>query len=115
VDVVTVINPKTSEEDRGKYLEYLGKQRELLVSHGLKDVTTSLVDGDVVSAALLQHAENNGHEMIWMETHGRTGISSLLMSSITEEVVANAKVPVLSLRPERPEGHHWYYHDNLPI
>lgn len=115
VDVVTVISPKTEAKDRARYEGYLAKQKEMLVSHGIVDVTTSLLEGDVVSGALVQHAADHGHEMIWMETHGRSGLSSLLMSSITEEVIAYAKVPVLSLRPERPEEHHVFFHENLPI
>lgn len=116
VDIVTVIDGKNiTDADRKKTEEYLRKQKETLKSQGINNVTTSMLEGDVVSATLVQHQANNGHDMIWMETHGRSGLSSFLMSSITEEVIAYSKVPVLSLRPDRPVLHTLYYHENLPI
>ncbi|QDU93577.1 universal stress protein [Lignipirellula cremea] len=48
--------------------------------------------------ALVQFAAEEGVDLIVMGTHGRTGLSRLLMGSVAEEVIRHSKVPVLSLR-----------------
>jgi universal stress protein A len=44
----------------------------------------------------------NSHEvsLIIMGTHGRTGLSRLLMGSVAEEVVRKAKCPVLAIKAD---------------
>ena len=39
-------------------------------------------------------------ELIMMTSHGRTGIGKLVLGSVAEEVIRNAQVPVLVVRPE---------------
>ncbi len=41
------------------------------------------------------YAEANNFDLLVMGTHGRTGISHLLMGSVAESVLRNAKIPVL--------------------
>jgi nucleotide-binding universal stress UspA family protein len=48
--------------------------------------------------SILQVAEEEGVDMIVMGTHGRTGLSRLLMGSVAEEVVRKAKCPVLTVK-----------------
>jgi hypothetical protein len=36
-----------------------------------------------------------------MSTHGRTGISKLLMGSVAEKVMLTTKRPVMLIKPER--------------
>lgn len=43
-------------------------------------------------------AEEAGVDLIVIGTHGRTGLSRLLMGSVAESVVRNATCPVLTLR-----------------
>mgnify|MGYP000002753955 FL=1 len=42
-------------------------------------------------------------ELMVMETHGRTGVSHMLLGSIAENVINSSKQPVLSLRVGYPE------------
>lgn len=42
-------------------------------------------------------------DLIVMGSHGRRGLSSLLAGSVTQEVLASATVPVMVLRPARPD------------
>ena len=51
---------------------------------------------------ILQVADEEGVDMIVMGTHGRTGLSRLLMGSVAEEVVRNAKCPVLTVKSAAP-------------
>ena len=44
---------------------------------------------------ILELAESSGHDLIVMGTHGRTGVSHLLMGSVAEKVIRHATCPVL--------------------
>ena len=49
---------------------------------------------------IAQEAEKGGMDMIVLSTHGRTGLSHILVGSVTERVVRHAPCPVLSIRPQ---------------
>ena len=51
--------------------------------------------------ALLDYADKHGVDLIVMGTHGRTGITRLLMGSVAEAIVRKAKCPVLTIRHKR--------------
>lgn len=44
---------------------------------------------------IVEEAESEGVDMIVMSTHGRTGLSHIILGSITEKVIARAHCPVL--------------------
>jgi len=56
-----------------------------------------LITGDPATA-VVHLAEEEGADMIVMGTHGRTGLSRLLMGSVAEAVVRRAKCPVLTFK-----------------
>lgn len=60
-----------------------------------------LITGDP-AAAIVRMADEENVDMIVISTHGRTGLSRLLMGSVAEAVVRRAKCPVLTLR--HPSG-----------
>jgi nucleotide-binding universal stress UspA family protein len=45
-------------------------------------------------------AAKTGADLIVISTHGRTGLSHILMGSVTEKVVRHAPCPVLSIKPD---------------
>lgn len=47
---------------------------------------------------IVKFADENRVDMIVMTTHGRTGLSRLLMGSVAEHVVRKASCPVLTLK-----------------
>lgn len=47
---------------------------------------------------ILATAEETGCDMIVMGTHGRTGLSRLLMGSVAEHIVRKAPCPVLTIK-----------------
>lgn len=47
---------------------------------------------------IVEAAQRNGCDLILMATHGRRGISRLLLGSETSKVLAHSKVPVLVYR-----------------
>jgi universal stress protein A len=60
-----------------------------------------LIVGDPASG-LVRLADSEGVDLIVMSTHGRTGVTRLLMGSVAEAVVRRVKCPVLTLK--QPEG-----------
>lgn len=51
---------------------------------------------------ILNRARAAGADLIVMGTHGRTGLSHLLMGSVAEKVLRGAPCPVLVVRDEYP-------------
>ncbi len=56
-----------------------------------------LLVGDPATA-IAQAAEREGADLIVMGTHGRTGLTRLLMGSVAEAVVRKARCPVLTVK-----------------
>lgn len=56
-----------------------------------------LLVGDPATA-IVEAAESENADMIVIGTHGRTGLTRLLMGSVAEAVVRRAKCPVLTVK-----------------
>lgn len=50
--------------------------------------------------SIVEEADKEAADLIVISTHGRTGLSHMLLGSVTEKVVREATCPVLSIRPE---------------
>lgn len=61
------------------------------------EVATSCVFGDVVDE-ILSASRREGADVIVMGTHGRSGLAHMVVGSVTEKVVRQANVPVMTLR-----------------
>ena len=57
------------------------------------------VEGGEASDQIVGHAKSAGVDLIAMATHGRSGLSKLVMGSVAERVLRESPVPVLLLRP----------------
>jgi nucleotide-binding universal stress UspA family protein len=77
-----------------------------LLSRRILDDTRSRVkiDSDVVfgpsDLMITTYARLNGFDLIVMGTHGRTGLSHLLMGSVAESVIQIAPCPVLTVKTQ---------------
>jgi nucleotide-binding universal stress UspA family protein len=76
---------------------YLGQWKELIEKNGL-NVTIEVTLGTVVDT-ILEEATRDGFDVIIMGTHGRKGLSKLILGSVAEGVLHRAPCPVL-LIPE---------------
>jgi nucleotide-binding universal stress UspA family protein len=61
------------------------------------DVTTAIDVGKPV-AAIVEYAEENDVDQIVMGSHGRSGMSRVLLGSVAETVVRRSPVPVTVVR-----------------
>lgn len=86
-----LINVYDTLEKEGRYAtDYVSeKAKEAGVAAEEK-----LVEGSPAKV-ILQEAESGEYDVIVMGTLGRTGISKLLMGSVAEKIVQNAKCPVM--------------------
>lgn len=77
---------------------YLVSQARRLREEGL-DVEIEVLRGSA-SSEIADLARRTDHSMIALATHGRSGVSRLLMGSVAEAVVRTSGDPVLVVRPE---------------
>jgi nucleotide-binding universal stress UspA family protein len=110
VSVIFVLEPFS--ELTGRFLEAVARYAELR-----KEQATSVLDRAANAAkeagiscetiqvesgqphqAIIAAAEDKGCDLIVMSSHGRSGLSKLLIGSVTNRVLAHAKIPVLICR-----------------
>lgn len=96
-----LIDPTTPEQfSRAAQAEaerILSKAREAAT---LSEVTSSgdTVVSEVPYEAIIESAERNGCDLIFMASHGRRGLSGFLLGSETQKVLTHSKIPVLVYR-----------------
>lgn len=78
----------------------LGEMGAALASTGIK-VTTEVLIGPA-ARTIVGAAGDRASDLIVMGTHGRSGISHLLLGSVAERVVRMATCPVLTVRAVMP-------------
>ncbi len=96
-----LIDPTTPD----KFAEMGDKQaQEILAAHeasakaeGVASASLSSVS-DIPYEAIIAAAETSGADLIFMASHGRRGISGLLLGSETQKVLTHSKIPVLVYR-----------------
>ena len=96
-----LIDPTTPD----KFAEMAGQQaKEILAAHeaaaraeGVTCASVSSVS-DIPYEAIIAAAEQVNADMIFMASHGRRGISGLLLGSETQKVLTHSKIPVLVYR-----------------
>jgi nucleotide-binding universal stress UspA family protein len=86
-------------EDASRQLNRLltDNERTLLQTKAIALASTS------PAATIVDYAKETHVDIIVVGTHGRSGISHLLMGSVAEHVVRNAPCPVLVVRPNEHE------------
>lgn len=92
-DFVAFKNFQFSQAER-----YLDEIKSRLVSRGIR-VNAVILEGGVAAATIVAHAQDQGVELIVMTSHGRTGMRKLMFGSVALEILHEAHVPVLLIRP----------------
>jgi nucleotide-binding universal stress UspA family protein len=107
VSVIFVLEPVS--ELTGRFLEALATYVELrkqqaasALDHAAKAAKEAGVSCETILAesgqphqAIIAAAEDKGCDLIAMSSHGRSGLSMLLIGSVTNKVLTLAKTPVL--------------------
>ena len=77
--------------------EILAAAQDLASAAGVACAVSSAVS-DVPYDAIINAATENGCDLIFMASHGRRGLSGLLLGSETQKVLTHSKIPVLIYR-----------------
>lgn len=85
---------KMAQNEAKKYLSVVEREAR---AAGV-EVETVWVKNNAPYAAILEAAQKRRCDLIFMASHGRRGISALLLGSETTKVLAHSKIPVLIYR-----------------
>jgi universal stress protein A len=80
------------------------EQLEALIStveHAGCGVRARVEEGDP-AATTVQIATDDGHDLVVMGTHGRTGLAGVVLGSVAQSVINCAPCPVLTFRGRDP-------------
>ncbi|MEN9543940.1 MAG: hypothetical protein RLZZ598_773 [Pseudomonadota bacterium] len=98
---VSEIQP-IAPQDYFELQEKLARQRVEVVAEACRAAgvgcTTTIVEALHPYEAIIDHANRQGCELIVMASHGRRGMSALLLGSETQKVLTHSRVPVLVVR-----------------
>ena len=107
VSIIFVVEP--FPEITGRYLETLARYVELRKEQATSELDraakaakdagvpceTIQVENAQPHQGIIATAEDKGCDLIVMSSHGRSGLSALLIGSVTNKVLTHAKTPVL--------------------
>lgn len=84
------------EDTKEQAEEVFGEARELAAEHGVDLETTTEVGRP--ARTIVEYAEEKDFDGIVMGSHGRSGVSRILLGSVAETVVRRSSVPVTVTR-----------------
>jgi len=107
VSIIFIVEPFS--ELSGRFLEAVARYAELRKEQAISvldraanaakvagvSCETIQVESGQPHQAIIAAAEDKGCDLIAMSSHGRSGLSMLLIGSVTNKVLAHAKTPVL--------------------
>lgn len=82
------------ETERKELEKVAARLKDRFSSLSVRVSVTQEVEGGTV-ATLLEESEREGADLIVMGTHGRTGLGHLVLGSVAEKIVREAKMPVM--------------------
>jgi nucleotide-binding universal stress UspA family protein len=83
--------------------QYLGTLEQRLQADGVPVHTKVVIDAQS-AAGIVRVAGESGMDMIAMATHGRGGLSRMLLGSVADKVVRSAEIPILVYGPKDHEA-----------
>lgn len=90
------ISPPVTEKAREYAEEFLEPARELAAEHD-RDLDTEIRSGKP-DDQIVECAEEEGYDVVVVGSHGREGISRVLLGSVAENVVRRSPTPVVVVR-----------------
>lgn len=96
---MALLQARKESEERSKAFaaKTLGAIEAACGEAGVKCSTMTLVS-NLVYEAIIEAATKCGCDLIFMASHGRSGVKALLLGSETQKVLTHSKIPVLVYR-----------------
>ena len=112
-EAVLIAGGKAVEEAAKAAAEYLEQVAAPMRAGGLK--VRTMTEDRPPTDAILHIADREEVDAIVMSTHGRSGLSRLVMGSVAESVLHATRRPVMLVKPEPPpvvaqKDEDWYLH-----
>lgn len=93
--------PPTGSFDATKFEKELVEKMEQFIKPVGDGIAVSyVVEFGLPTERIVNYAHENSVDLIVVGTHGRTGLRRVLMGSVAEAVVRNARCPVLAIKVE---------------
>jgi len=89
---------QTAQHQAQHYLDHVAQRLEATGTQ----VRTRILIAKRPAIAILDAARQHRVDLIAMSTHGRSGLSRLLVGSVADKVLRGAETPVLLYRPQEP-------------
>jgi nucleotide-binding universal stress UspA family protein len=103
-DGYVIVSATELADLRNRLAEGLDKQKAEAIAAGARDVETVLAEGTAWEQ-IVNTSKERGCDFIVMGTHGRTGLSHLILGSTAEKVVRKANCAVLTVGPRIKKQH----------
>jgi nucleotide-binding universal stress UspA family protein len=99
MDMIGVVGSQDEfETETQRYADYALTQARMAAEAASVEITTVQDVGDQPYKAIIECAKSNKCDLIVMASHGRRGVSALLLGSETAKVLTHSSVPVLVYR-----------------
>ena len=92
-----IFDPRSITYDLSQVTLELESAKQKLLANGVLRVDISLEHGKA-DREIVEFAHAGNFDLIVMGTHGRTGLSQVLLGSVAERVVRRAACPVMTVR-----------------
>ncbi|MDA8255746.1 MAG: universal stress protein [Betaproteobacteria bacterium] len=96
VSVVSVVVSRHNDESRKEAERAVAAAVDRLTGMGLR--AEGLVEEGRPDEAIVKAAESGGADLIVVGSHGRTGLTKILLGSVAERVIGHAACPVLVVK-----------------
>jgi nucleotide-binding universal stress UspA family protein len=93
-----VVSPKDFRQQADNRAKDLLAYVEAAAKNAGVECSTEFIESAQPYEAIIKVAKSNGCDLIFMASHGRRGLSALLLGSETNKVLTHSKVPVLVYR-----------------
>jgi nucleotide-binding universal stress UspA family protein len=100
LDESNAVNKREIEQHKKRLEEFV---TEKVADAGVGLKVRQMVDAGQPFGAIVDCAEKEGVDLIVMSSHGRSGLSRMLIGSVTDKILRGASCPVLVV-PAKPEN-----------
>ena len=98
LDESNAVNKREIEQHKKRLEEFVA---EKVADAGVGLKVRQMVDAGQPFGAIVDRAEKEGVDLIVMSSHGRSGLSRMLIGSVTDKILRGASCPVLVV-PAKP-------------
>lgn len=86
------------EESEEAAEELFAESREIVEEHGFDGEIDDVVELGRPARVIVEYADEEGYDHIVMGSHGRSGVTRVLLGSVAETVVRRSPIPVTVVR-----------------